>query len=119
MTCAPHSPDDPDIKGLYAEAFRLRDTVLRRLAAVGCEIDEASLPKARGIVSANIGEVVATPEYAMTLDRPGGENRILTLLVQSCAIEIAAKIRPGAEDSRKSPVGCVRQRTPLRLVVEN
>ena len=95
MTCLPrHWYDDPNIKGLYAEALRLRDAVLRRLAGIGCEIDEKSRPEAQAIVSANIGELVAAPEYATLLDRPGGENRILALLIHSCAAEIAAKIKP-------------------------
>jgi hypothetical protein len=104
----------PDLKGLYGEARVLRDIVLDRLTAVGCEIEAKSLPAAQAIVSANIGELVATPEYEIMLGYPGGENRILALLVQSCAAEIAARIRPEA----KSPSVAKRGR-PLRLVAEN
>jgi hypothetical protein len=123
--------DDLNIKGLYAEAHRLRDIVLRRLTAVGCEIDEKSLPKAEAIVSANIGELVAAPEYATLLDRPHGENRILALLVQSCAEEIGVKItlvaerrcRPRAwrDDPfrRKAEVYKVPCGTPLRLATQD
>jgi hypothetical protein len=110
----------PDLKGLYGEARVLRDIVLGRLAAVGCEIDEKSLPGAQAIVSANIGELVATPGYEIMLGYPGGENRILTLLVQSCAAEIAVKIRPTAKKARKATPNAVRSgRWPLRLVAEN
>ena len=92
-----HRHDEPSIKGLYAEARRLSDIVLRRLGGIGCEVNEKSLPKAQAIVSANIGELVAAPEYATLLDRPGGESRILALLVQSCAEEIGVKITLVAE----------------------
>jgi hypothetical protein len=117
-----HRHDEPSVKGLYAEAHRLRDIVLRRLAGIGCEINNESLPKAQAIVSANIGELVATPEYETLLDRPGGENRIFAFLLQSCAAEIEVKIKPAGEkrgwhdnpEPRKIPRG-----TPLRLVAEN
>jgi hypothetical protein len=109
----------PDLKGLYGEARVLRDIVLGRLAAVGCAIDEESLPEAQAIVSTNIGELVATPEYEVMLGYPSGENRILTLLVQSCAAEIAVKIRPAAKNSRKATPNAVRPGRPLRLVAEN
>ena len=121
-----HRHDKPSIKGLYAEARRLSDIVLRRLGGIGCEVNEKSLPKAQAIVSANIGELVAAPEYATLLDRPGGESRILALLVQSCAAEIAAKTKRVAE-KRCRPRAChddsgprkVPRGTPLRLVAEN
>ena len=109
----------PDLKGLYGEARVLRDIVLGRLVAVGCEIEEESLPEAQAIVSANIGELVATPVYEIMLGHPGGENRILTLLVQSCAAEIAVKIRPAAKKARKTTPNLVRRGRPLRLVAEN
>jgi hypothetical protein len=113
----------PNIKGLYAEAHRFRDIVLRRLAGIGCEINEESLPQAQAIVSAYIGELVATPEYETLLDRPGGENRIFAILLQSCAAEVDAKITPAADKRRRprawhdDPVP--RKVSPLRLVAEN
>ena len=132
MTCVSrHRHDDSSIQGLYAEAGRLRDIVLRRLGGIGCEIDKKSLPKAQAIVSANIGELVAAPEYATLLDRPGGESRILALLVQSCAAEIAAKTRPVAEKRRRQrawPDNPLRRKaevrkvpcgTPLRLATQD
>ena len=133
MTCVSrHRHDDPNLKGVYAEAHRLSDIVLRRLAGIGCEIDEdESLPKAQAIVSANIGELVAAPEYATLLDRPGGESRILALLVQSCAAEIAAKTKPVAEKRccprawrddpfrRKAELRKVPCGTPLRLATQD
>ena len=127
MTYVPrHRHDEPRIRGLYTEAHRLRDIVLRRLVGIGCEINEESLPKAQAIVSANIGKLVATAEYETLLDRPGGENRIFAILLQSCAAEIDGKIRSVGEkrrrrrawhddpEPRKVPRG-----TPLRLVAEN
>ena len=87
----------PDVKGLYAEARILRDTVLRRIVAAGCEIDEESLPEAQAIVSSHIGALVAAPEFEIVLDYSPGEARIVTLLVHACAVEIAAR----AEKRRK------------------
>jgi hypothetical protein len=114
-----HRHDGPNIKGLYAEARRLRDIVLHRLVGIGCKIDEKSLSKAEAIVNANIGELVAVPEYAALFDRPGGESRILALLIQSCAAEIDAKMKPAAEKHRKAARPVVPRGTPLRLVAEN
>jgi hypothetical protein len=114
-----HCRAAPDLRVLYAEARVLRDIVLRRLAAVGCEITEKSLPEARAIVSANIGELVATAEYEIMLGYAGGEGRLLTLLVQSCAAEITVKIRPAVKKTCKSLPSAVRHRAPLRLVAEN
>ena len=125
-----HRHDEPSIKGLYAEARRLRDIVLRRLVGIGCEINQEVLPDAEAIVSANIGELVATAEYATLLDRPGGENRILTLLIQTCAAEIDAKINSVTEKRRrprawrddpfhrKAELRKVSQGTPLRLATQ-
>jgi hypothetical protein len=114
-----HRRPAPDLKGFYGEARVLRDIVLGRLAAVGCEIEEKSLPEAQAIVSANIGELVGTPEYEIVLGYPGGENRILTLLVQSCAAEIAVKIGPAAKKARKTSPSAAKRGGPLRLVAEN
>jgi hypothetical protein len=120
ITCLSlHRHDGPHIKGLYAEALRLRDMVLRRLVGIGCKIDEKSLPKAQAIINANIGELVAVPEYATLLDRPGGESRILALLIRSCATEIGAKMKPVAEKRRKAALRAVPRGTPLRLVTES
>jgi hypothetical protein len=113
-----HRHDEPTIKGLYAEAHRLRDIVLRRLVGIGCEINEELLPRAQAIVSANIGEL-ATPEYETLLDRPGGENRILALLLHSCVAEIDAKIKPVAPKHRRVAQRVVPRGTPLRLVAES
>jgi hypothetical protein len=109
--------NDGPIEGLYAEACSLRGTVLSRLAAVGCDIDD--LPRAEAIVNANIGELIATPEWAMLLDRPGGTDRILMLLVQSSAARINTKIRPKPKKRRKAEDRDAVRRPPLRLVVEN
>ena len=108
--------DDP-IAGLYAEARSLSGIVLSHLAAAGCDIDDLSGPEA--IVNANIGELVASPEWATLLDRPGGRDRILMLLVQSCATRINARIQPSPKKERKAKGSAAAPRPPLRLVVEN
>src|SRR5215469_4069407 len=86
----------PSLKSLYAEARILRDSVLRRIVAAGYEIDDKSLPEAQAIVSSNIGALVAAPEYEILLGYSPGEARIIALLVQSCAAEIADTIGPSA-----------------------
>jgi hypothetical protein len=106
----------PSLKYLYAEARILRDAVLRRIVADGYKIDEASLPDAQAIVSANIGALVAAPEFEILLGYSSGEARIVSLLVQSCAAEIADTIGPSAGDRRKARVP---RGTPLRLVADN
>src|SRR5262249_9045199 len=108
--------DDP-IEGLYAEARSLREIVLGRLAAAGYDIDD--VPRAEAIVNANIGEMVATPEWAMLLDKPAGKNRLLTLLVQSCAARVDAKTQPIRKKRRKPEARTGARRAPLRLVAEN
>jgi hypothetical protein len=106
----------PSLKALYAEARILRDHVLRRIVADGYEIDEESLPDAQAIVSANIGALVAAPEFEILLGYSPGEARIIALLVQSCAAEILDTIGLPAQEPRKDRV---RRRTPLRLVADN
>jgi hypothetical protein len=93
---------------------------------IGCEIDEGSLPKAQAIVSANIGELVATAEYETLLDCPSGGNRIFAILLQSSAAEIDAKIKPVGEKRRRPrawhddpKLRKVPRGTLLRLVAEN
>jgi hypothetical protein len=88
---------NPDIKGLCAEVRQLRESILRRLAAVGCEFDDASLPKAEAIVDGKIGELLFAPHceaerQALTSwdggKRDGGKNRVMDLLVFACATMI-------------------------------
>src|SRR5215469_12847613 len=88
----------PSLKALYAEARILRDTVLRRIVASGYKIDEESLPEAQAIVSSTIGALVAAPEFEILLGYAHGEDRIVTLLVQSCATEIHAKLGPSTKE---------------------
>jgi hypothetical protein len=114
-----HQAYHPNIKCLYAEARSLREIVLHSLVGIGGEINEEPLPKAQAVVSANIGELVATAEYETLLDRPGGENRIFALLLQSCAAEIDAKIKPVVQKHRKIAQRVVPRGRPLRLVAEN
>jgi hypothetical protein len=104
-------PSRDPIDGLYAEALRLRGIVFSRLAAVGCNTDD--VPRVEATVNANIGELVAAPEWAMLLDQPGGKNRLLTLLVQSCAARVDAKIQPPpARCGKWSAARRVRQPRP-------
>ena len=106
----------PSLKCLYAEARILRDAVLRRIVTGGYKIDEASLPDAQAIVSANIGALVAAPEFEILLGYSPGETRMLALLVQSCEAEIADTIGLSVRERRKARV---RRGTPLRLVADN
>jgi hypothetical protein len=109
----------PSLKSLYAEAHILRDTVLRRLVATGYEIDEGSLLEAQAIITDQIGELVATPEYETLLDRPGGENRILTLLVHSCAAKLDPMMQRAHNRHDKAAFCGTPCSRPLRLVAEN
>jgi hypothetical protein len=106
----------PSLRYLYAEARILRDTVLQRIVADGYEIDGESLPDAQAIVSANIGALVAAPQFEILLGYSPGEARTIALLVQSCAAEIADTIGPSNRERRKARV---RRGTPLRLVADN
>jgi hypothetical protein len=92
----------PSLKALYAEARILRDTILRRIIADGYAIDAASLPDARAIVMANIGALVAAPEFEMLLGYSPGEPRIVALLVESCEAEIADCIGLPVRERRKA-----------------
>ena len=89
-----HQTCHQNIKCLYAKAGNLREIVLRRLAAVGCKIKEKSLAKAETIVNGRIAELIVNPEYAILLDRRGGESQLLSLLVQACAAELHSAIPP-------------------------
>ena len=84
--------------------------------ASGYEIDEKSLLEAQAIVSANIGALVAAPKFEILLGYSPGEARIVALLVQSCAAEIADTIGPSVRERRKARV---RRGAPLRLVADN
>jgi hypothetical protein len=85
------------LKGLCAETRGLRETILRRVAAVGCHIDEGELPEAEAIVDRKIGEFLFGPEYAgarcaLAEGRPG-DSRVMTLLVLECVAKIDAERR--------------------------
>jgi hypothetical protein len=87
---------NPDIKGLCAEVRLLRESILRRLAAVGCEFDDASLPKAEAIIDGKIGELLFAPhceaERQALTSLDGGKNRVMDLLVFACATMINTAI---------------------------
>jgi hypothetical protein len=106
----------PSLKALYGEARILRDDVLRRIVADGYEIDEESLRDAQAIVSANIGALVAAAKFEILLGYSPGETRMLALLVESCAAEIADTIGLPTKEWSKDRV---RRGTPLRLIVDN
>ena len=97
-----HQTCHQNIKCLYAEAGNLREIVLRRLAAVGCKIKEKSLAKAETIVNGRIAELIVNPEYAILLDRRGGESQLLSLLVRACAAELHSAIPPAVGHSSLS-----------------
>jgi hypothetical protein len=57
----------PNIKGLCQEIAGMRESILRRCAAVGCDLDEERLPQARKITEGLIGEFLFGAEYAGAL----------------------------------------------------
>jgi hypothetical protein len=59
MARSQHWRAAPDLKGLYGEARVLRDIVIGRLAAIGCEIEEKSLPEAQAILVLGRGDQLA------------------------------------------------------------
>jgi hypothetical protein len=85
------------LKGLCAETRSLRESILRRVAAVGCHIDEASLSEAEAIVDSKISEFLFAAEYAgvrRTLaEGHAGDGRAMTLLVLECIAKIDAERR--------------------------
>ena len=83
------------LRDLCDETRRLRENVLRPLAAIGCHLDEERLPVAEAIVDGKIGELLFAPEYAearLSLEFQGGEHKVMTLLVLRCAAAIDAKL---------------------------
>jgi len=59
---------------------------------------------------------VAAPEFEILLGYSHGEDRIIALLVQSRAAEIADTIGPSTGERRNARV---RRGTPLRVVADN
>jgi hypothetical protein len=85
------------LRDLCDETRHLRESVLRRVAAIGCRLDEARLPIAEAIVDGKIGELLFSPEYAdarLSLELHGSETKVMTLLVLQCATAIDAKLGP-------------------------
>ena len=84
-----------DAKDLCAETLSLRETILRRVIAIGCHIDEDSLSEAEAIVDSQIGEFLSAPEYAGARRRLAkghtSDSRMMTLLVLECVTQINAE----------------------------
>jgi hypothetical protein len=85
------------LKGLCTETRSLRETILRRVAAVGCHIEEDLLPEVEAIVDSKISEFLFAPEYAGARralgDGHAGDSRAMTLLVLECTAKIDAEHR--------------------------
>jgi hypothetical protein len=105
---------NPDIKGLCAEVRQLRESVLRRAAAIGCEIDEASLPKAETIVDGKIGEFLSSGDYHAIVARHGNDPAFRLLVGESAqAIFAAIPNKPTRSPTR----GSRRDRRPDLCIV--
>jgi hypothetical protein len=85
----------PMLRDLCDEARRLRDSILRRVAAIGCNLDEEQLPEAGAIVDQRVAKLLFSPDYAMarcSLELHSGESKVMTLLVLECVNAIDAKL---------------------------
>ena len=80
------------LKHFCAETRNLRETISRRIAAVGGHIDDDSLPDAEAIVDSMIGEFLFAPNYAgarrKLAEGHASDSRVLTLLVIECLARI-------------------------------
>jgi hypothetical protein len=92
---------NPNLKGLCAEIRQLRESVLLRAAAIGCEIDEASLPEAKTIVDGKIGEFLSRADYHDIVARHGNDPALRSL-VRECAqaIHVAIPTKPSRRPTR-------------------
>jgi hypothetical protein len=85
------------LRRLCAETRSLRESILRRVTAVGCRIDDALLPEAEAIVDSKISKFLFAPEYTgarrALAEGPAGDSRAMTLLVLECTAKIDAERR--------------------------
>jgi hypothetical protein len=85
------------LRRLCTETRSLRDSILRRITAVGCRIDADFLPAAEAIVDRKISEFLFAPEYARVRAALAkghtGERRATMLLVLECIARINAERR--------------------------
>jgi hypothetical protein len=85
------------LKGLCAEVRSLRETILRRVAAVSGHIDENWLPQTEAIVDSKIAQFLFAPEYAgarhSLVEGRAGDSRAMTLLVLECVAEVDGERR--------------------------
>ena len=83
------------LKHFCAETRNLRETISRRIAAVGGHIDDDSLPDAEAIVDSMIGEFLFAPNYAgarrKLAEGRASDSRVLTLLVIECLARIGVE----------------------------
>jgi hypothetical protein len=93
---------NPNLKGLCAQIRQLRESVLSRAATIGCEVDEASFPKAETIVDGKIGEFLSSGDYHDIVERHGN-NPAMRLLVLQCATALHAAIpnKPTRQPTRR------------------
>ncbi len=77
----------------------MRESILRRCAAVGCDLDEDRLPQARKITNGSISDFLFGADYASAreaLQSHGGEHRFLTLLMLETTHALTAAARRAA-----------------------
>lgn len=107
---------DPDIKGLCDQIRQLRDSILRRTATIGCEIDEISLPTAEAIVDNKIGAFLSSEDYHAIVAKHGN-GPALRLLTGECAQAIFAAI-PNKSTSQPVRGFWHKSRPDLHIVSE-
>jgi hypothetical protein len=82
--------EEPVLSDLVAETHALRETILRRVAAVVGLVDKSSVAEA--IVDSKIGEFLFAADYAeirrKLLEGGASDSRALTLLVLECLADM-------------------------------
>ena len=113
---------DPGIKDLCASIRRLRETLMRRAAAVGCQLDEASLPEAEAIVDHVISEFLFSDELGTrhAAETHGTDSRVMTLLMLQCVAALDEALPPKPVKRRPYYKGEAASRRPdLRAAAAN
>jgi hypothetical protein len=107
-----------NLRGLCDEAQRLRESVLRRIAAIDC-CDPVD-PAVERVVGERIAELMFAPDAEAFRDHlgdHGGEDKVMSLLVRDCAHAAAAAAPKRRERRRPYCRGQAFARRPdLRVI---